>query len=102
MELSNKEKKDGKNLVERIQSITKTANIDTRNGTGTAAQNPVPVAIAQDLPKETPPDNSKKEEGLEDPVSFWASWSERQKHCEQNEYGTQTACNCFEGMGSVM
>jgi len=101
MELGNKEENNGKNLDEGVQSITQTASSSTSNGT-TVAQNPVPVAIAQDLPKEAPPNISKKEKGLEDPVSFWASWSERQKQCEQNEHGTQTACNCFEGMGSVM
>ena len=97
MELGSKEENDGKNLDEGIQSITKIAT----STAGTAAQDPVPVAtsIAQDLPTL---DNSKIEKGLEDPVAFWASWSERQKHCEQNENGTQMACNCFEGMGSVM
>ena len=61
---------------------------------------------AKEEPTEAPADTASKEikgNVLNDPVSFWASWSERQANCEeQNQHGTQTTCNCFEGMGSVM
>jgi hypothetical protein len=36
------------------------------------------------------------------PVEFWTAWSERRKLCLEHSESKQTACTCFEGIGSVM
>ena len=54
------------------------------------------------------PDVSVEEKLLQDPVAFWSTWSERKAYCLRLEHRTADgkqstgACNCFEGLGSVM
>ena len=63
------------------------------------------IANAGAMKKGTTIDSDDKMEDnkLNDPVAFWKSWSERKAYCDNgNHDGRIRACNCFEGVGTVM
>jgi hypothetical protein len=96
----NTREKDGVSIRKALEKDKDTTSSSTISSTSWALSN-----HEKQEPKEASAKYSAKEINgncLNDPISFWASWSERQANCEKNEHGTQTTCNCFEGMGSVM